>query len=71
MDSAQKAMIVALKSIRDQANTVLKKIEDASAQSSLSWKCAACGHMKHFTRPVVSEVAVPCPKCKGEAFDRV
>jgi hypothetical protein len=41
MDPAQDALIVVLKSIRDQADSVLKKIEQPVQQRSLSWKCAA------------------------------
>jgi len=69
MDSEQESLISALKSIRDQADSVLKKIECPAEQRSLSWKCAACGHTKHFTRPALAEVAAPCPKCGGERFD--
>jgi hypothetical protein len=67
MDPTHQAMIVALKSIRDQADSALKGIEPRAAeQRSLS-----CGHVKHFTRPVPSEVASPCPKCGGARFDPV
>ena len=72
MDAAHKAMILVLKSIRNQADSVLKKIEEAYAtaeQRSLAWRCAACGYTKHFTRAVSPEVAAPCPKCNGEKFD--
>ncbi len=51
MDPAHQAMIAALTSIRDQADSVLKKMEQAAKQRSLAWKCAGCGHTKHFTRP--------------------
>jgi hypothetical protein len=57
MDSAHQALIVALKSIRDQADSALKKIEQRGEQRSLSWKCTTCGHTKHFTRPALAEVA--------------
>src|SRR5437762_1078382 len=43
MDSAQDALICALRSIRDQADSVLAKIEQSSRKRSLGWKCAACG----------------------------
>jgi Zn finger protein HypA/HybF involved in hydrogenase expression len=69
MDSTQQAMIAVLKSIRDQADSILKKMERADEQKSLSWKCADCGHAKHFTRPVSAEVAAPCPKCGGTRFE--
>jgi rubrerythrin len=50
--------------IRTNANQ--KKTE--SEQKSLAWKCVACGHTKHFSRPAPAEVAAPCPKCGGEKF---
>jgi hypothetical protein len=68
MDSAHQAMIAALTSIRDQADSVLKKMEQAAKERSLSWRCGGCRHTKHFTRPVPTEVAAPCPKCGGETF---
>jgi hypothetical protein len=55
MDSAHQAMIAALKSIREWADSVLKKIEESNKQQSLSWRCATCGHTKHFTRPAVAK----------------
>jgi len=71
MDAAHKDTIFALKSIRNQADSVLKKIEgaDPAEQKSLAWKCAVCEYTKHFTRPVLAEVAAPCPKGAGQGFD--
>ena len=69
MDPALKALIAALTSIRDQADSVLRKIEQPRRERSLAWKCTGCGHVKHFTRPALAEVAAPCPKCGGAAFD--
>ncbi len=71
MDPALEALIVALRSIRDQADSVLRKIEQSRGERSLAWKCAACGNVKHFTRPALVEVAATCPKCGGGAFDPV
>ena len=71
MDSALNALIVAVRAIRDQADSVLKKIEQQSGERSLAWKCTSCGHIKHFTRPALAEVAAPCPKCGGAAFDPI
>ena len=48
MDSAHEALIGALRSIRDQADLVLKSIEHPAEQKSLAWKCVACGYVKHF-----------------------
>jgi len=69
MDPALKALIAAVTSIRDQADSVLRKIEQPRRERSLAWKCTGCGHVKHFTRPALAEVAAPCPKCGGAAFD--
>jgi len=68
MDPALNALIVALRSIRDQADSVLKRIEQPRRERSLAWKCIGCGQIKHFTRPALAEVAAPCPKCGGAAF---
>jgi Zn finger protein HypA/HybF involved in hydrogenase expression len=71
MDSSTQALIGVLRSIRDQADSVLRRIEHPAEQKSLAWKCAGCGHTKQFTRPAVAKVAAPCPKCGGEAFDPI
>jgi len=68
MDSAVDTLIVALKAIRDHADSVLRKIEQSSQQKSLAWKCSACGHIKHFSRPALADVAVSCRKCGGATF---
>jgi predicted nucleic-acid-binding Zn-ribbon protein len=69
MDSAQDALIAAIRSIRDQADSVFKKIEQWSGKRFLAWKCAACGHTEHFTRPALAEVAGRCPKCEEAVFE--
>jgi rubrerythrin len=57
-----------LEKIRDDAQRALALIANGAESRSLSWKCIGCGHVKHFTRPVPSDVAQPCPKCKGDSF---
>jgi hypothetical protein len=69
MESALNALIVAVRAIRDQADSVLRKIEQPSGERSLAWKCTGCRHTKHFTRPALAEVAAPCPKCGQAAFN--
>jgi predicted nucleic-acid-binding Zn-ribbon protein len=69
MESALNTLIIALRAIRDQADSVLKKIEQLPQRRSLAWKCVACGYTKHFTRPALAEVAALCPKCGGTTFD--
>ena len=71
MEPALNALIVALRSIRDQADLVLRKIDKPRRERSLAWKCSGCGQVKRFTRPALVEVAVPCPKCGGAAFDPI
>jgi rubrerythrin len=71
MDPALKALIVALTSIRDRADSALRTIEEPRRERSLAWKCSACGYIKHFTRPALAEVAAPCPKCGGAALDPI
>jgi len=57
-----------LERIRDDAQKALTLLGNSADEQSLAWKCATCGHMKHFTRPVPVEVASPCPKCGGKLF---
>jgi Zn finger protein HypA/HybF involved in hydrogenase expression len=57
-----------LERIRDDTQQALKLLGDAAEVRSLGWKCTACGNVKHFTRPVTNDVASPCPKCRGNAF---
>jgi hypothetical protein len=71
MDPALNALITTLTSIRDQADSVLRKIDKPRRERSLSWKCIGGGHIKHFTRPALAEVAAPCPKCDGSIFNPI
>jgi rubrerythrin len=57
-----------LEKIRNDAQRALALISKETESRSLSWKCIGCGHVKHFTRPVPSDIAQPCPKCKGDSF---
>jgi predicted nucleic-acid-binding Zn-ribbon protein len=68
MDPAHQAMMAALRSIRDQADSVLKNIEEPHEQRSMRWKCKECRYIKHFTRPVPLESAGRCPRCKCTEF---
>ena len=68
VDSQIETLTAALKAIRDRADAVLKE-QPATERRSLGWKCNGCGHVKHFTRPVLAEVAAPCPKCHGTTFE--
>jgi hypothetical protein len=68
MDPAHQAMMAALRSIRDQADSVLRNIEEPHEQRSMRWKCKECRYTKHFTRPVPLEAAGRCPRCKSTEF---
>jgi predicted Zn-ribbon and HTH transcriptional regulator len=57
-----------LEKIRDDARRALALFPSETELRSLGWKCTACGHAKHFTRPVTAAVADRCPKCKGDSL---
>jgi predicted Zn-ribbon and HTH transcriptional regulator len=71
MDPAHQAMISALRSIRDQADSVLQAIEQPREERSMRWKCKACHYTKHFTRPVELEAAGRCPRCRSTEFEPI
>ena len=70
MAETQQRLRTILETIRENGQHVLALLGDAEDERSPCWKCTQCGHVKHFTRPVPSEVASPCPKCKGAVFQR-
>src|SRR4051812_30735165 len=57
-----------LEKIKGDAERALALLPSEAELRSLGWKCTACGHVKHFTRPVTAAVAHRCPKCKGDSF---
>jgi hypothetical protein len=57
-----------LEKIKDDAQRALALLPSEPELRSLGWECTACGHVKHFTRPVTAAVADPCPKCNGDSF---
>jgi len=57
-----------LEKIKGDAQRALALLPSEAELRSLAWKCTACGHVKHFTRPVTAAVADRCPKCKGDSF---
>ena len=68
MAETQKRLRTILEAIRENAQHALALLGDTKDERSLRWQCVQCGHVKHFTRSVPSDVASPCPKCKGGAF---
>jgi hypothetical protein len=54
-----------LEKIKADARQALALLPSEAESRSLGWKCAACGQVKHFTRPVPSEVASPCRSAKA------
>ena len=63
----------ALEEVRGQIDRALTRATAPPAKEirSLGWRCTACGHIKHFTRPMPIHVARPCPKCRGAEFEAV
>jgi predicted Zn-ribbon and HTH transcriptional regulator len=57
-----------LDKIKGDPQRALALLPSEAELRSLGWKCTACGHVKHFTRPITAAVAERCPKCKGDSF---
>jgi hypothetical protein len=58
----------ALEQVRDRLDTIIIRLKAREEPRHLRWRCAACGYIKHFSRPMPAEVAPPCPRCKGQEF---
>jgi predicted Zn-ribbon and HTH transcriptional regulator len=67
-EPALKPLREALEQVRDRLDSIIARLRSREEIRCLRWRCTACGHMKHFTRPMPAHVAPPCPKCKGTAF---
>ena len=70
MAEKSEALRQILQTIRDDAQQALTLFDSSGEERSLGWKCQRCGHIKHFTQRVPADVAVPCPKCRGEVFEQ-
>jgi Zn finger protein HypA/HybF involved in hydrogenase expression len=68
-ETSLKSLKAILETIRKQADFALKQLQKSEEERSMRWKCKDCKYIKHFTRPVPTEVAPPCPKCKSSAFE--
>jgi rubrerythrin len=68
-DTSSKLVKAILETIREQAEYALKQLQAAEEGRSMVWLCRECGYTKHFTRPVLANVAAPCPKCRCEIFE--
>ena len=62
-----------LERIRVQADAGLASLAHADQPRAVQWRCASCGHRKHFTKPVTVDATVgsPCPKCHGALYEPV
>jgi hypothetical protein len=58
----------ALEQVRDRLDTIILRLQTREEPRFMRWRCTACGHIKHFTRPMPAHVAPPCPKCRGADF---
>ena len=57
-----------LERIREETEQALSLLREPEEQRALSWKCAGCGYIKRFTKPVSLEAVARCPRCKSEQF---
>jgi hypothetical protein len=75
MDDAQTAALLRsiLERIRTQADAGLASLNHARQIRAIQWRCAGCGHRKHFTKPVGVDATIgsPCPKCHGTSYEPV
>jgi predicted Zn-ribbon and HTH transcriptional regulator len=70
-ETSLKPLKTILKTIRDQADSALKQLQESEEERSMWWKCKDCRYVKHFTRPVTLEAAGRCPRCKSISFEAV
>jgi predicted Zn-ribbon and HTH transcriptional regulator len=68
-ETSLKSLKAILETIRARADFALKQLQKSEEERSMRWKCKDCNYIKHFTRPVPSDVASPCPQCKSDAFE--
>jgi rubrerythrin len=68
-ETPSKPLKAILETIREQTERALKQLQNAQEERSMRWKCANCGYIKRFTRPVPQETAEDCPKCKRRVFE--
>jgi predicted Zn-ribbon and HTH transcriptional regulator len=57
-----------LERIRSETDQALSILRESSSERALGWKCAGCGYIKHFTKPVSFEAVARCPRCKSDQF---
>lgn len=70
-EEALKPIREALERARERVEYAIGRLKSFEEVRSLRWKCASCGSMKRFTRPMPAEVAPPGPKCRGNSFEAV
>ena len=61
----------ALEQVRDRLDTIIARLKLREEPRYMRWRCTACCHLKHFTRPMPAHVAPPCPRCEGQDFQAV
>ncbi|MGI8956845.1 MAG: hypothetical protein ACR2II_08020 [Chthoniobacterales bacterium] len=68
-EAALRPIREALEQIHGRLGAIIARLPQSEEARYLRWRCKGCGHLKHFTRPMPAQVAPPCPKCKGVAFE--
>jgi rubrerythrin len=69
MPENQEKELRAIQGLLEQARERIDHILLPTEALRMRWRCAGCGYIKHFTRPMPAHVAPPCPKCGGEVFE--
>lgn len=68
-EEALKGLRELLEHVRERVEYAISRLRAFEEVRCLRWKCAGCGYLKHFTKPMPSHVAVPCPRCRGATFE--
>jgi rubrerythrin len=65
----QEKELRAIRGLMEQARERIDRVLAPAEILHMWWRCVGCGYIKHFTRPMPAEVALPCPKCGDEVFE--
>ena len=67
--SEQEKELRSIRGLLEQARERIDHILVPAAAVHMRWRCAGCGYIKHFTRPMPAHIAPPCPKCGDDVFE--
>lgn len=52
-----------LKRLEGDLQYAIRQVDEALDAKSEKWKCVACGHVRHLTRPVPRSAVGKCSRC--------